>query len=338
MQSLSTKYRPHDFSEVVGQSSIVKILERQVQLKNYKHAYLFTGPSGTGKTTLARILASNINGSLNGLEELDAASNNGVENIRTLVKLAKERSVNSEYKIFIIDECHVLTNAAWQAFLKCIEEPPEFTIFIFCTTDPQKIPDTIVNRCQRYNLSKINDEFVKNRLRYICENEGFVNFDESVDYLTKIAAGGMRDAISSLEKAASFSTDLSVENVMSALGYHSYDKLFSLVNNIIDGKEKEVLAEFTEIYRSGDDLSIFLDEFFKFCLDITKYAIFGNFSVINIPVTYEKKVKDSTNFDNADKYYMALTNRLLALKNKIKNETSVKEVIEVELLNLARCE
>ena len=173
MASLAVKYRPQTLDEICGQSSIVKILRRQIETKSYKHSYIFTGPSGTGKTTTGRILAKAINGSLDGLEELDAASNNGVENIRILIKSAQERSISSLYKIYIIDECHALTNAAWQALLKCIEEPPEYTIFIFCTTDPQKIPATIINRCQRYNLSKISTEQLVERLTYICKQEGF---------------------------------------------------------------------------------------------------------------------------------------------------------------------
>jgi DNA polymerase-3 subunit gamma/tau len=199
-ESLATEYRPKEFSDVCGQESIIRILQKQIDLKEYKHSYLFTGPSGCGKTTLGRILASKINGSLSGLEELDAASNNGVDNVRNIVKSAQERSISSKYKIFLIDECHSLTNAAWQAFLKCIEEPPEFTIFIFCTTDPQKVPATIVNRCQRYNLSKISTDKIIDRLGYICRCKGFTNYQESIEYIGKISDGGMRDAIATLEK------------------------------------------------------------------------------------------------------------------------------------------
>ena len=338
MQSLSTIYRPKDFSEVCGQSAIIKILERQVELQEYKHAYLFTGPSGTGKTTIARILTSKINGNLDGLEELDAASNNGVDNVRAIVKSAKERSINSKYKVFIIDECHALTNAAWQAFLKCIEEPPEFTIFMFCTTDPNKIPDTIINRCQRYNLCKVSAEKINERLQYICNREGFTNFKETTEYLSKISAGGVRDAISKLEKVASFSNDLSMENALKALGGYSYDLFFPLVNSIIDGNEKEVIKTISDVYYGGTDLLLFVNEFFKFCLDVTKYAIFGSIDITEIPTNYEQNMKDSTNFDDAAKYYMVITNKLLELKNAIKNDMSVKSTVEIAFINMTRWE
>ena len=259
MASLAVKYRPQTLDEVCGQSSIIKILRRQIETKSYKHTYLFTGPSGTGKTTIGRILAKAINGSLAGLEELDAASNNGVENIRNIIKSAQERSISSLYKIYIIDECHALTNAAWQALLKCIEEPPEYTIFIFCTTDPQKIPSTIINRCQRYNLSKISTEQLVERLVYICKQEGYTNYEESVEYIAKISDGGARDAVATLEKVASLSIDISIENTLEALGTYSYNMFFELVNNIIDGKQDKVVSTISDIYYKGNDLKIFVD-------------------------------------------------------------------------------
>lgn len=336
--SLAVKYRPQTFLECIGQSSIIKILQKQIETKTYKNSYIFAGPSGCGKTTIGRILAKAINGSLDGLEELDAASNNGVENIRILINSAKERSINSLYKIFIIDECHALTNAAWQALLKCIEEPPEFTIFIFCTTNPEKIPPTIINRCQRYNLSKISTEQLIERLTYICKQEGFINYGESVEYIAKISNGGARDAIATLEKVASLSTDLSIENTLEALGTYSYNMFFELVNNIIDGKQDAVVETISKIYYKGSDLKVFVDEFFNFCLDVTKYCLFKSTELLEIPQSQKENLDKSTNFDNAEKYYMFIVDRLLELKTKIKNDVSIRTTVEVAFLHMARWE
>ena len=146
MQSLATRYRPKTLEEVCSQASIIKILKKQIQTGQIKNCYLLCGPSGTGKTTIARILAYLINEGKGEPIEIDAASNNSVDNVRNLIDQAHERAIGCKYKIFIIDECHMITPQGWNAFLKCIEEPPAFTIFIFCTTDPQKIPATILNR------------------------------------------------------------------------------------------------------------------------------------------------------------------------------------------------
>lgn len=336
--SLSVKFRPQTFEECIGQSSIIKILKRQIETKTYKHSYLFTGGSGCGKTTIGRILAKCINGSFAGLEELDAASNNGVENIRSIIKSAQERSISSLYKIFIIDECHALSNSAWQALLKCIEEPPEYTIFIFCTTNPEKIPETIINRCQRFNLSKISTEELVSRLAYICKQEGYTNFEESIQYIAKISGGSPRQAISHLEKVASLSTDISIENTLDALGTYSYDVFFNLVNNIIDGKQDKVIATISDIYYKGNDLKLFVDSFFNFCLDVTKYCLFKSTELLEIPQSQEENLKNSTNFDNAEKYYMYIVDNLLALKNNIKNDTSIRTTVEIAFLHMTRCE
>ena len=171
--ALSVKYRPTDFSSLTEQSAIKDILENQIKTKTFQHGYLFTGPSGTGKTTSARIFASMINDGKGNPIEVDAASNSGVDNIRQIIEDAKRKPLDAEYKIFIVDECHSLSDSSWQALLKTLEEPPKFTIFIFCTTNPEKIPPTILSRVQRYNFQKISNEGIVKRLEYICEMEGY---------------------------------------------------------------------------------------------------------------------------------------------------------------------
>lgn len=172
MQSLATKYRPKDFSEIVSQTSVIKILERQIETGNIKNAMLFCGASGCGKTTLARAFANRVNQGVGTPIEIDAASNSGVDNVRAIVKEASERSLSGKYKIYILDECHSFSTTGWQAWLKCIEDPPAYTIFIFCTTDPQKIPQTILNRCQRFNITRISTLDMAARLEYIAKCEG----------------------------------------------------------------------------------------------------------------------------------------------------------------------
>lgn len=336
MPSLAVKYRPKNWEEVVSQNSIVNILKRQVQSNSFKNSYLFCGPSGDGKTTIARIFAREINKGVGNPIEIDAASNSGVDNVRDIISAAKERSLDSEYKIFVIDECHSLSNTAWQAFLKCIEEPPRYTIFIFCTTDVQKVPDTIKNRCQRFNFSRVSSDLICNRLKYICNKEGFVNYDESCDYISKICNGSVRDAISMIEKCSGYSEDLSIKNVLESIGSCSYDEFFDLVNAIVDGKEKEVSYYITRYYNRGADIRIFVDQFISFCLDVAKYCLFNSFDMISIPKSFEQRIKDSTNFDNSDKYYMWVVDKLLDLKNMIKTDINARLTTEVVLLQIAR--
>ena len=337
MESLATKYRPRTFDEVVSQVSVVKILERQLELSEFKNAYLFCGASGCGKTTIARIFANKINGGVGTPIEIDAASNNGVDNVKMIIKEANERAIDSKYKIYIIDECHSLTSQAWQAFLKCIEEPPKYTIFIFCTTDPQKIPETIKNRVQKYTFSRIGVEKVRDRLAYICRQEGFTNYEESVDYLARISDGGMRNAISYLDKCSGYSTDMCIENVLASLGNYSYNTFFSLINSMIDGDEGSVLRLISDFYDEGNDLKLFVEQFLNFCMDVTKYALFKDCSTTRIPTSMEDKLIHSTNIDGASKYYMYVVDKLLGLKNMLKNDNSPRATIEITFLQITRC-
>ena len=172
-KALAIKYRPTTFDEVVEQTSTKIILQQQIEAGDFKSAYLFVGSAGTGKTTCARIFANDINKGMGNPIELGAASNNGVDDVRNIIQQAKTKSINSEYKIFIIDECHALSNSAWQAMLKIIEEPPAKSIFIFCTTNPERIPKTILSRVQRYDFSRISTESIVERLLMILEQENY---------------------------------------------------------------------------------------------------------------------------------------------------------------------
>ena len=335
-QSLAVKYRPRTFEEIVSQESIIKILTRQLELGEVKNTYLFCGASGCGKTTVARAFANAINNGIGSPIEIDGASNNGVDNVKQIIKSASERSIDSKYKIYIIDECHALSNAAWQAFLKCIEEPPTYTIFIFATTDPQKIPATIQNRVMRFNFTRIDSNKIKDRLMYICSQEHFLNYEEACDYISRISNNQMRDAIATLEKCADYNKDLSIENVLNAIGSYSYDIFFDLINFVIDGNMEEVIHILTYLYNKGNDMKLFVDQFLSFNLDICKYAICRSYEVTKLPITYEDKLKSCTNFDNPGQYYCYIIDRLLELKNMLKNDISPKDTVEVMFTKLCR--
>ena len=335
-QALAVKYRPSRFEDVCGQGITVKILEKAIEQKNFKHAYLFAGDSGCGKTTLARIFANAINQGLGQPIEIDAASNNGVDQVRLITDSASERSLDSEYKIFIIDECHSITSAGWQAFLKSIEETPEYTIYMFCTTDPNKVPTTILNRVQRYNITKIDTDTIKNRLLYICKQEGFVNYEQACDFIAKTSNGCLRDAIMKLDQCSNFSIDLNMDNVKQIINDISYEAMFKLTVGLQDKNEAQVLEIIEKLYSNGVDLKNFIDRYLEFTLDLTKYILFKNMQLTSIPAYLEPAVQSTIHIDDSLNWFKKFADLLLRIKLDIKYDTSYKSSIEAYLLRTCR--
>lgn len=341
MKALATLYRPETFEEICGQKSTVKILERQLETGKIKNCYLFCGPSGTGKTTIGRALARRINKGCGTPIEIDAASNNGVDNIRNIIDEAQTRSLDSEYKVFIIDECHAISNAGWQAFLKTLEEPPEKTIFMFCTTNPEKVPATIQNRVMKFNLSKVPQAEIRKRLEFICQNERFTNYIESCDYIAKICNGGVRDAIADLDKVADYSNDISIENTLAVLGNYSYDDFITLTNAIVDSmidisNERTVLSILENIDSDGKDMRNFVDQYMGFVLDLTKYSLFKDMAVTKLPTSLEEKVKYAVSFEGNVKTFNNIVDKLLNLKNQIRYDSNPALSVKVAFIQIIR--
>ena len=346
--TLATKYRPSKFEDVTEQQYIKEILTNQIISKSIKNAYLFCGGAGTGKTTTARIFAKEINAGQGTPVEVDAASNNGVEQIRIIIDDAKFKALDSEYKVYILDEVHMLSIGAWNAMLKLLEEPPKTTIFILCTTDPQKIPATILSRVQRYDFQRISFDGIVNRLSYIIEKENaemcdncgndfteeeaqrlLIDYEkEAIQYIAKIADGGMRDAISLLDKCLSFSRNLTLENVINALGVSDYDNLLDMTVALLKNHNEAKLDIIENIYRQGKDLKQFIKQLLNCAIDINKYLIYNSYDYIQIPNTFDLTVYKQ--YDTA--ILLDLVDMLIKLNTQIKYETNPKVLIESYLL------
>lgn len=274
-KSLYRKYRPMRFEDVCGQQFIVKTLSNAIKNNKIGHAYLFCGTRGTGKTTIAKIFAKLVN-CLNPLDnvpcgeceiclnentdeipdiiEIDAASNNGVDEIRELKNKIKLMPVMCKYKVYIIDEIHMLSTGAFNALLKTLEEPPEHVIFILATTEPQKLPITIISRCQRFDFKKINVLDISKRLKYISQKEGIDIDDEAIEEIAKLSEGAMRDAIGLLDQISSFAdSKITVEDIYTIRGSVSNRVLIELIEKYIDNDASSILSIVDDIYLSGKD-------------------------------------------------------------------------------------
>ena len=284
MESLSVKWRPKSWAEIVGQNIVVSILCRQLTTSTWKNAYLFCGPHGCGKTTAARLFARDINNGEGFPIEIDAASNSGIDNVRNIISDAQQGSVISDYKVFIFDEAHQLSKAAWDAMLKIIEEPPTNVIFIFCTTNPAKIPDTILSRVQRFDFNKVPNKLIADRLEFIVQEDLHIPYTrEALEAIAIAAKGHVRDAIQLLDKCVSVVDNLNTDNVSNIVGFVDYTELANIENAVIVKDLNSCMKAYEKIkLHSSLNCNIY-NSITEFAVNAALYAITKDKAIVDIP-------------------------------------------------------
>mgnify|MGYP002856343427 CR=1 FL=1 len=334
-----SRYKNRQHNPIRNIVSIEYIGEEECQcimVDDTDHTYISDDFIPTHNTTCARIFANEINKGHGNPIEMDAASNSGVADVRNISQEAKLKSLDSEYKVFIIDEAHAISNTGWQAFLKLIEEPPAKSIFIFCTTDPQQIPKTIISRVQRYDFKRISEQGIVDRLEYILAQEGIKDYEKpAVEYIAKLADGGMRDSITLMDKSLSFNDKLTLENVVKALGTVDYKLMMDLTDALLNDYSTHALEVVEEVHSSGKDIKQFINLYVQFLLDIQKYDLTNSFKYIQIPGTSENtdwlvKLEDK----DLDRCY-DLLDIILKLNANIKWSQTPKYDLEAQLLLFA---
>ena len=326
---LALKYRPQTFDDLIGQDVVAETISNSIKENKVPNAYLFTGIRGIGKTTTARIVAKSLNCS-NGIDglckqdlcencraisnsnhidvlEMDAASKTGVDDVRDLIEFSRYGPTTAKYKIFIIDEVHMLSKQAFNALLKTLEEPPEYLKFIFATTEIKKIPITVISRCQRFDLSRIKSKELFDFIKKIKDKESGKASDDALKLIVKISEGSVRDALSLLDRALlalDKDKELDLAFAQKIFGFFDKSQLISLFKLIFEGKETEVLNSYREIFNQGIEPKIFINDF----LELLYY--FKNIESLDI---------DSTNFSLNDEEF----NRIKEISNQINNETLI---------------
>ena len=351
-KALYRTYRPSTFDEVAGQEHIVKTLKNALATGKLAHAYLFAGPRGTGKTTMAKLLAKALNcdegighqcnecknckaiidGTHPDVLELDAASNNGVDEIRDLIDKVKYGTILGRYKVYIIDEVHMLSTGAFNALLKTLEEPPEHVIFILATTEPHKILPTILSRCQRYDFTKLSDTDIKNRLKAVLENEGVAYNDDAIDIIISLADGGMRDALSILDQVLAYSNNkLDVQDILDIFALESKEEKLALLNSIINKDVPDVLSRINKYVSLGTDIKRLTDDLLLILKDILIYQSSRNISCLE--VLNENEAKMFFKYLDIEET-MKMIDIIMAAQKDFKNVSSIIPLFEVTILKL----
>lgn len=290
MRNLAAVYRPSRLDDVVGQDAAKAVLRNHLSSKP-KSGYLLCGGAGTGKTTCARIFAHELNGNAN-IYEINAADNTGVDGIRKIITDARHKPIGTKYKIFILDECHMLTIQAWNALLKLVEEPPESVVLLFCTTDPRKIPNTITSRVLRIDFARIDIDAVTDRLLWILEQEGITGVDrEPLRYIAQLANGGMRDAITMVDKVLGYGSGINFEVVNTALGLVGFDVPINILKAWYDKNFKSMIGVLDDINRRGIDFKVWLQDFRRFILQAVELQLGVKPEDVALPIDISKELQ-----------------------------------------------
>jgi DNA polymerase-3 subunit gamma/tau len=356
-QALYRVYRPQSFNDVVGQQHIIKTLQNALVQEKFSHAYLFSGPRGTGKTTAAKILAKAVNcekapiaepcnecatcrgitdGSISDVIEIDAASNNGVDEIRDIRDKVKYAPSAVRYKVYIIDEVHMLSIGAFNALLKTLEEPPAHVIFILATTEPHKIPLTIISRCQRFDFKRISPEDIVYRMKEVLGSEELEVSEDALYEIAKASEGGMRDALSLLDQAISYSTEkVSLEDVLSITGAVSQAFIVKIVQAIFNKNIVEALDSVESLIKNGKDPARFVEDLIFYYRDVLLYqASEENAYLLEKAAVNEEFKELSSKMDSAFIYKVIA--ELNQTQQEMKWSNHPRVLLEVALVKLAQ--
>ena len=301
--TLYRKFRPLVFKDIVGQEAITKTLKNQIIANRIGHAYLFNGVRGTGKTSAAKVFARAINclnpedgepcneceickeailGSLTDIVEMDAASNNSVEDVRSIRDEVNFLPTKAKYRVYIIDEVHMLSTGAFNALLKTLEEPPEHVKFILATTEPQKLPATILSRCQRFDFKRISKENIIRRLKVVCKESNLEITEDALEIIATLSEGAMRDALSILERAIQDGENqINGDKVKEILGIPKIEYIKSMISGILENDVNKVLDNIDVVLKEGKDLNNFLWEMIKYINDILVIKVNGKLNLYN---------------------------------------------------------
>lgn len=355
-QVLARKYRPQNFGEVYAQDHVTKILQNAIEMKRIANAYLFTGPRGVGKTSMARIFAKSLNCMVNGTSptpcnkcqnclditqgistdviEIDGASNTSVDDIRDIQKELMYSTSTSPYKIYIIDEVHMLSKNAFNALLKTLEEPPNNVIFIFATTEPHKVLPTIISRCQKYDFKRIPIPSIVARLSYIAEKDGITIDDDSKFMIAKKADGSMRDALSLMDQALSFGgLEITYNEILKIFGIVDFDVYKQIMQAILDKNPSSIIKILHEILEKGNDIQ----ELLNGLMDYVRSVMLLKIGIDVEDVSAENKtamIPFTESFSENDLLY--LISLLIKTKSDIKISNSPLLVAEMSFLKIAK--